>query len=66
MLGEDEADPYLLLKEALTNEPSVLRHIELAEYLAAQGQKDEANRLLRLAKRLAPHHPVLNIWLPKD
>jgi hypothetical protein len=53
---EDEADPLALFREALAYDPSALRHIELAEFYDSQGEKDEADRLLRIARRIAPRH----------
>lgn len=61
--AEDEADPLQLLEEAIGHEPSAMRYIELAEFLASRKQIDEADRYLRLARRLAPHHPVVVRWL---
>jgi hypothetical protein len=63
---EDEADPVQLFEEALAEEPTAIRYIELGEYLASQSQKEEAYRLLRLARRVAPRHPVLTRWLPRE
>jgi hypothetical protein len=60
---EDEADPLQLLEEAVGHEPSVIRYIELAELLVSKGQIDVADRYLSLARRLAPHHPVVVRWL---
>jgi hypothetical protein len=62
-IREDEADPGQLLKEALAYEPSAIRFIEMAEYVASQGDNEEAERLLRSAQRLAPRHPVVREWL---
>jgi hypothetical protein len=66
-LHEDELDAEELLQEAAAIEPSALRYIELAEFLATRrGKDDEVHRVLRLARRLAPRHPVIARWLPKD
>ncbi len=60
---EDVANTLQLLQEALSYEPTAMRHIELAEFLASEGEKDEADRMLRLAQRSAPQHPVVRRWL---
>src|SRR3954464_11421689 len=57
--------PTPLIRATQSHEPSALRHIELAEFLVSEGQRDEANRLLRLAQRLSPRHPVLIRWIDK-
>jgi hypothetical protein len=59
----DEADALELLKEAVGHEPSGIRFIELAEYVAAEGDKREAQHLLKHARELAPFHPVPRLWL---
>jgi hypothetical protein len=59
----DEVDALELLKEAVGHEPSAIRFIELAEYVAAEGDKREAQHLLEHARELAPLHPVPRLWL---
>ena len=53
-----EANPFLLLEEAQSLDPTAMPKLELAEYCLSERDPEGARRFARAALRIAPHHPL--------